>query len=279
MSCMPGLARGRDHRGDLERLALADQVRDRVVVEHHLHRQHAARAVRRAAAGTGTARRAGCRRACERTWSCWPGGNALIRRSTVPAADTVWMVPKTRWPVSAARDGEGDRRQVAHLADQDHVGILAQRGAQRAARSEPVWVPISRWLTRLCLRAVDDLDRVLEGDDVAGRGAVDVVDQGGERGRLAGAGGAADQHQPVLEVGEGARPPAAGPAPRASGTSPLMIRNTAARPPSCWNTLTRKRRPRSRPRRRSRPPGRAAASSSWRGDRCGSSSARTSLRA
>src|SRR5258706_5335122 len=35
------LARGSDHGRDLERLALADEVRHRLVVEHHLHGQHA----------------------------------------------------------------------------------------------------------------------------------------------------------------------------------------------------------------------------------------------
>ena len=44
-----------------------------------------------------------------------------------------------------------DRLEVAHLADEDHVGVLAQRGAQRLGEAGRVG-PISRWVTtqRLC---------------------------------------------------------------------------------------------------------------------------------
>ena len=40
-----------------------------------------------------------------------------------------------------------DRLEVAHLADEDDVGILAQGGAERLARTTRVSTPISRWLT------------------------------------------------------------------------------------------------------------------------------------
>jgi hypothetical protein len=42
---------------------------------------------------------------------------------------------------------------------------------------------------------VHELDRVLDGDDVVGTVVVAVVDHAGEGSRLAGAGGAGDQHQ------------------------------------------------------------------------------------
>ena len=50
--------------------------------------------------------------------------------------------------VAGLGDGqrEPDRLEVAHLADQQHVGVLAQRGAQRVGE-RAVSVPTSRWLT------------------------------------------------------------------------------------------------------------------------------------
>ena len=49
--------------------------------------------------------------------------------------------------------GLGDRQRelhrlgVTHLTDEDHVGVFAQRGAQRPRRSVCVSLPTSRWLT------------------------------------------------------------------------------------------------------------------------------------
>ena len=37
----------------------------------------------------------------------------------------------TRWPVSAAAERGADGLLVAHLPDQDHVGVLAQDAAHR----------------------------------------------------------------------------------------------------------------------------------------------------
>ena len=44
-------------------------------------------------------------------------------------------------------DRDRHRLEIAQLADQDDVGILAQRGAQRVLKP-PVCVPTSRWLIR-----------------------------------------------------------------------------------------------------------------------------------
>ena len=54
-----------------------------------------------------------------------------MMRFTDSAASTVWIVESTRWPVSAA-DSAVRTVLVAHLADQDHVRVLAQDAAQRA---------------------------------------------------------------------------------------------------------------------------------------------------
>ena len=54
-----------------------------------------------------------------------------MMRLMVSVASSVCSVENTRWPVSAASSAGLDRFEVAHFADQDDVGILAQRAAQR----------------------------------------------------------------------------------------------------------------------------------------------------
>src|SRR5207244_2836477 len=95
------LARGGDHRRDLERLPLADEVRHRIVVEHDLDGQDAPLSVARLEQilADHRAQAVGERGA---DLLLLPGGKALISRSTVVAALTVWTVPNTRCPVSAA---------------------------------------------------------------------------------------------------------------------------------------------------------------------------------
>ena len=56
-----------------------------------------------------------------------------MMRLIVSEASTVCSVESTRWPVSAALSAVSDRLLVAHLADQDHVRVLAQHAAQRVA--------------------------------------------------------------------------------------------------------------------------------------------------
>jgi hypothetical protein len=50
--------------------------------------------------------------------------------------------------VPGLRSGErgGDRLEVAHLADEDHVGVLAERAFNASAKLDASG-PISRWLT------------------------------------------------------------------------------------------------------------------------------------
>ena len=63
------------------------------------------------------------------------------------AAELVCSVASTRWPVSAMVSAACDRLEVAHLADQDDVGVLAQRVLERRRRSSSCRCPTSRWLT------------------------------------------------------------------------------------------------------------------------------------
>ena len=97
--------------------------------------------------------------------------------------------------------GEPNRLEVAHLAHQDDIGVLAKRGAQRLAEAERV--PMDFTLADEALPApVDELDRVFDGEDVPALGCVLVVDHRGKRGRLAGAGRPGDQHHAPRGVGD-----------------------------------------------------------------------------
>jgi hypothetical protein len=113
-------------------------------------------------------------------------------RSTVDTAVAV-EVPSTRAGAGGLQR-HGNGLQVAHLADQDDVGI--RRAARRAREARGVRADLALVDHRLA-RDMDELDRVFEGDDVRRTGAVDQVDHRGEGGRLAGPGGAGDQHQPL----------------------------------------------------------------------------------
>ena len=97
---------------------------------------------------------------------------------------------------------ELDGLQVAQLAHQHHVGVLAQAGLQGAG--EALGVPAHLALVHeRALALVHELDGVLEGDDVAALGLVDVVDHGGQGGGLAAARGAGDEHEALGHLAEG----------------------------------------------------------------------------
>ena len=63
-----------------------------------------------------------------------------------------------------------DRLLVAHLADQDHVRVLAQDAPQRALERHRVDADLAL-VDHRALVAVDELDRVLDRDDVRRAGA------------------------------------------------------------------------------------------------------------
>ena len=90
-----------------------------------------------------------------------------------------------------------DGLEVAHLADQDHVRRLAQRALERGGERRGVDADFAL-RDHAALVRVDELDRVLDGEDVPARVLIAVVDQRGERGRLARAGGAGHQDQAAL---------------------------------------------------------------------------------
>ena len=121
-------------------------------------------------------------------------GSMPISRSRKSAltASVACIEDRTRWPVIDAWTAISRGLPVAHLADQDHVGVLAQDRPQPEGEGEPGG--------RVDLGLVDVLervlDRVLDGRHVE-RGTVELVDRRVERGRLAAAGGSGHDDHPV----------------------------------------------------------------------------------
>ena len=109
-------------------------------------------------------------------------------------------------PRLGRRERDAHRLGVPHLADDEHVGRLAHRGAQRRREIRSVQTDLDL-LDEAPVMRVLVLDRVLDRDDVPGVALVDLLDEGGERRRLAGARGASDQHeaarQPRQRLGSG----------------------------------------------------------------------------
>jgi len=90
-----------------------------------------------------------------------------------------------------------DRLEVPHFADQDHVGVFAERAAERRRERQRVRTDLP--LVDVALPVLmDELDRVLDRDDVVFAEAVHMVHHGRERGRLPRSGRARHKHQPAV---------------------------------------------------------------------------------
>ena len=87
-----------------------------------------------------------------------------------------------------------DRFVVAHFADQDDVGVLTERAAQRVREGAGVDVDLALVDDRVVV-PMQVLDRVLDRHDVRRSGRVDVIDQRGERRALAAAGRSGHQDE------------------------------------------------------------------------------------
>jgi hypothetical protein len=79
---------------------------------------------------------------------------------------------------------------------EDDVGVLAQRTLEPRRERRAVDADLALRDDRL-LVTVQVLDRVLDGDHVARRRAIDLVDHGGERRRLAAARCAGHEDEPA----------------------------------------------------------------------------------
>ena len=181
-----------DERVDLVRLALADEVADARRRDQHLGGDAAAAAV------GGRDQRLGDD-ALEADRELRADLALLGRREDVDDAvdrlRRVLRVERREDEVAGLRRGQrrADRLHVAHLADEDHVGVLAQGGLERHRERLGVAADLAL-VDDAALVAVEELDRVLDRHDVLVARLVDLVDHRGERRRLARAGRARDEH-------------------------------------------------------------------------------------
>ncbi len=83
------------------------------------------------------------------------------------------------------------RLLIAHLADQDHVRVLAQGVFEGGGEILGVTADFPLVDDRFAV-LVEEFNGVLHGDDVHGALVVDVVDHGRQGRRLAGTGSAGD---------------------------------------------------------------------------------------
>ncbi len=91
--------------------------------------------------------------------------------------------------------------QIPHFADKDHVGVLAQDVLERLLERFRVSAHLAL-VDETLLVWVQILDGVFDGDDVFVPLGVDLVNHGGQAGRLARASGSGDQHQSTRLVAQ-----------------------------------------------------------------------------
>ncbi len=99
----------------------------------------------------------------------------------------------------SSRHGHLDGFSITQFADQDHVRVLAQRGANAIGKGRQMGAEFALDNLRL-LAAVDELDRVFETDDVGILGAVEMIDHRRQGGRLAGTCRAGHQDHALMMI-------------------------------------------------------------------------------
>jgi hypothetical protein len=99
-------------------------------------------------------------------------------------------------------EGRAKRLGVAHLADQDDVGILTDHRPERRREVGHVDADLPL-VDEALLLGEQKLDRVLDGEDVLGAALVDVVEQRRHGRALAASRDAGHEDQPPLGVGRG----------------------------------------------------------------------------
>ena len=182
---------GLHHRVDLLDLCLADEVADRVVGDQDLERGDTPTPV---GSGDEVLRHDSLQRGCK----LYANLALLFRGEGVD--DAVDRLRRTlgvqrredEMSRLGGRQRGADRLEVAHFADEDHVGVFAKRSAQRLAERRRVGAELAL-VDDAGAVPVEKLDRVLDREDVLVPRAVHVVEQRGQRGRLAGTGRAGDQ--------------------------------------------------------------------------------------
>ena len=136
-----------------------------------------------------------------RAWCCWAAAKKSTMRLIVSTQSIVCKRREDEVPGLGRAERRLDGLLVAHLADEDHVRVLAERRAQRDEEARGVEADFPLADCRQ-LVVVEDLDRVLDRDDVALASPVDVVDHGCECRRLPAAGRPVTSTRPAGLVGE-----------------------------------------------------------------------------
>src|SRR6185503_17835865 len=77
-------------------------------------------------------------------------------------------------------EGDRDRLEISHFTDQNDIGIFAERRTKGSAERAGMRVYLTL-VDKAALILMDELDRVLDGDDMVGPRHVDVIDQRRER--------------------------------------------------------------------------------------------------
>ena len=89
----------------------------------------------------------------------------------------------------------------AHFADQNDIGVFPEDGTEAVGIGTGVLAYLAL-VDDALVGGVNVLDGVFQGDDVLGLGVVDLIQQAGQGGGLAGAGFAGDQDDALVEIGE-----------------------------------------------------------------------------
>ena len=97
--------------------------------------------------------------------------------------------------------GKRNRLQVPHFTDQDDIRVLPQRTAKRVGKRLCV-LPHLPVVHHAAVALVDELDRVLDGENVVFPGAVGHIDDGRQGGRFTASGRARHHHKPPGKSGE-----------------------------------------------------------------------------
>ena len=95
--------------------------------------------------------------------------------------------------------GDLDGFAVAHFAHQNHLGRLPQRGPQCEREAGRIAVQLAL-MNDAVLVTMQELDGIFDGEHVVELLLIDLVDDCGQRGRLAGTGRPGDQHDSVAQV-------------------------------------------------------------------------------
>ena len=150
-------------------LALADRVGERRRAEQDLEgRRRGPPPFLRRSCWATTPRRTSAR--TMRTCSCSAAGKASMMRSTAFAAEFVWTRREDEQARLRRRQRHAHRLEVAHLADEQAVGVLADRGLDALGEARHVGADLALREDGLVV-GVHELDRVLDRDDVVRRAA------------------------------------------------------------------------------------------------------------